>query len=935
MTNKVDIIGNYILSVLKFDNGDKANRALKNLPGCMVGHRKLVVEYNDRLSLGKSRASSSSPRRPVASVEGVSTAVVDPRFCPLSVQRVNVVKGLASSRRVRHGSTSSNEEAPAKSNSKASRPRRSRRGQGSRNNSPQEAQEIANSLGILDIGDESDNDSSSTTNSDVVIILTSDTPLQPRFIDNILNDDSLRVKSMSQESKWKCLATVQDLNAGRSLIDSLDGATGPGKIAARFQDFRHERDANVASLISDQPNGKMDLFPLLREYQNKYGCPLDLESLKHSSIVNLNEDDRTVSLLKGKIRKNRKGVPKSTATVHFNDGACTSSSAVNSYSNSPLCSHHDRRAQASDDFVLPTVVAKLGTITDLLDLALKEHPQGLHLESLLFCLNAMTSSPKYLIRVAKPEDGGVPLEQLVEATEMVERVQEGHVTFLRRKIAATWTSPRSKSLGEKQLELRILELLETADQHRLLRNDVMKKYQKKFGSDIDSEVSGYGGLDTFFNDLADTFFVFGKGSLTTVTLSLKYQKSIFLLSLRKMVSAVKSKDKFLPLDDLKAFEKSYLSTFSHPLDLGSFGVCYLSDILELAMNTNQNLVSFEDDLIRHTLEMREFYQHTVELISTRKGFSCSLANFDEMYVTKYGAYNMNSMAFRSLVEFCQELSHEFEISLGKPKTIRFTEKHQRKVLQESFMALLNGLPKKSIELDKFEEAFHHYHHRSLSWFLDSLPEKTIPDIVRTFEAESRIVVSESHISLLSISALSVVDFVCATMIVLLNAPPDHQMDTESAFKPEYAKLFMADASEGLNTILPNLPKLPETFLIQFEVGGRALIKLFPHAAVLCQIVSVFPPDLGLDCDQVKSLYESSFNQALNLHQFDSVLALCKSLPFLVKVTDGKICLNHGGQVFQQLSQNLSFSGDKGCQSSRRVLLRPKQKERKRMAANLR
>jgi hypothetical protein len=76
---------------------------------------------------------------------------------------------------------------------------------------------------------------------------------------------------------------------------------------------------------------------------------------------------------------------------------------------------------------------KLGDLSRLLAVALEQHGGEVPLESSLFCLNAARSAGMAMLRVVEGKDGGVPLEQLVEATGTADVIVRNNAAFIRRK----------------------------------------------------------------------------------------------------------------------------------------------------------------------------------------------------------------------------------------------------------------------------------------------------------------------------------------------------------------------------------------------------------------------------------------------------------------------------------------------------------------------
>jgi hypothetical protein len=497
--------------VLKFENGDKAARALNNLRGEKIGNKMLQVDFNKRLNFVHAlnrRSQSSSPNsggrtRQVAAVTAITAATAlanRPRSDAMNIQRavrnesinscedneddqyegaaasarsapvvhrpweqqqqqqqqrkvlppsrtfqpLHIVRDLNSkTRRVRTvdvgGGGGGNDDEDSGSSTTASSEgetgggkQRQRRPRERKRRASAGRKDIESRMQMLNMAEENRIDPANivTVPASVTVVIrnivTAATQVMiSSTLKGVLSDRKLPYNGFyltklrrppnqkSTEDKFELRIEVNDVLAAQKIVDAMDSLPyGCKKLKPEFANPKEGLEARVYLVLRDFRMGKATWSQFLTRYSSKFAGAGDLNSITISGLRKMSR----------------------VAIGESGNGGETTLALVPevSFGQPPP-------ANSATSFLHPCVVTTLDNLRERVSRALKMFsPYGIPYCKMLAALNATADSKADHILVLPSDNCGVPLEQLLEALNMVrlERDAYGEYKFFEKPPAA-------------------------------------------------------------------------------------------------------------------------------------------------------------------------------------------------------------------------------------------------------------------------------------------------------------------------------------------------------------------------------------------------------------------------------------------------------------------------------------------------------------------
>ena len=741
---KVKFMSSQGTAVLKFENGDKANRALKIMAGELVGKRRIHVDFNKRLNyVNNKRSESKSPapaqafggrRRPVAEVRAFSTTsnelpsgralagetefpndvnsdegdgndgdafVIDveeesenaisaplstrpkedqhkrerlPKslFLPLCIERdLNSQRRKVKSvgHRYNNNGSRNDEDAydstatnssdcpeslngrrPKKQNVRPGRRRKSRR----RNQSTEDIEERIDMISVSD----GNADVIDVPPPVVVVVGNIVTQAKETAVKSALGEalkerkvfyTAITVQRVrppapndDESIHYECRIDLEEVDTAQTVVNFMSSFPyGREKLAPRFEDPLDAVKARLLEMLKDESADAVFLKDLKLKYGSKFNRQdMDsitvgrLKSMPQLEVRNLGGFDVTVAL-----RSRRR--PPYVASVGL-----------------PL----PMPASVDISYIHPCVHTTLENLKERLHKAMETYaPYGIPYSKILSALNATVSGGQG-IGVMPAERGGVPLEQLMEATGMIklERDSYGEYKFVPKD------ANRVKASGSaevKKIERQVSTILNEAPYHRMKRSELERNFRSRHGHNLETVCRPFGGvckiLGTDENSvIRSSFSVIGVGDEAEVILSHARQKTIFMLCLRKILAALDDDSGGGHVGnetlDVGRFVELYEAVLSkgRRFTIARFGVCTLSCMWSALRRTKQRLVSMREESVKYSQEFVVFLRNSQNVFSTEM---ISTEEFDARYCRKFGVYRISEFTFSSIEECFDEL----------------------------------------------------------------------------------------------------------------------------------------------------------------------------------------------------------------------------------------------------------------------------------------
>ena len=764
-------------AVLKFENGDKASRALKTMKGEMVGNRKIQVDFNRRLNFvaalnRRSQSASPSPSppattRPTAAVTPVRPTGARPRqaslqrtirndpaayssttdddgeaavaaatplrpggiagpssssssfgitYTPLRVQRnltgsnatrsVHAVEGDDRDGNSNNGNSSASSDSSRRS---PRRPRRKRKGSSQSRLTTMGQLERQMESAVLTSSAAEDDDIVTVSASVMTVIRNIVTPKNKKEATKALkailakrkisyNVFSIRqllgdVGAADRLAHFECEIETEDLASAQRVVDCMDGfAFDAGRIQADFVNEDEGVRARVLSLLqSTTPAGEASAVltaeGLRTKYLQRYGegrkddlSRLTVENLRRMpdlSLARRGDGQRTVDIRQEPSLRRKRG--SVISLLH------------------------------------PVVFTSLENLRERLQMALTIYAHyGIPYIKIMEALNATTADRERTI-VESNRPGGVPLEQLIEATGVAKLIKtpSGEVKYFRKPSAGQEVTEMANANDAflKKLENEILVLLEATPKHRMKVNKIAREYEAKFGTDLESACRPFGGLEIVFSSVASCWSsnricTIGMGHEAEVIPRHSYQRTVFLIALRKIISSQPEEvsEKSVYIGNEEEFRHHYEARIRRPFCLEQYGVCTVQDLVDSLFKTRQDIFERDGGHIALAPRLQQFIRNALDVLSNSEGFALSLEDFGNAYCAAHGPYSARSFTYPSIKELFSEFSHEFRmttrdgaehVSLSKSSVLRTLNQRLFDLLVRSADGMLpvNIIPK--------------------------------------------------------------------------------------------------------------------------------------------------------------------------------------------------------------------------------------------------
>ena len=819
-------------AVLRFENGDKTSRALTNMQDCMIGRRKIHVEYNRKLFNNKPLG-IDEPVKPVSSfqnnpqpclstpnfssfqvnaadssyqaLQSTSTShlendrgcqgptfTVDPtRIAPLSITKS---KGPVS-RRVRQLSDSSlagssedwdscNENS--RSSKRKTRSRRRRRKSGNSRNSSIDSS-INFGMAAMSVTD--DIPTSVHVQMEVIGITTLDSERKIESdLRRILSSSNIIVIDLKvewlEEVDYMVKLSVLNPGMGRQVKDTLDGMPfGYNCIKVRFCSAQDARDGMITTILDGKASLKLSRLQEL--CKSRFKENLTLNDVRRSCYVDIKPTlDKNDPLIQ--LRSNELNISSSKPVLSSDD------------LQSPLCPDHDPRAMASTSFSLPCVKIHLNELKQRIRNTLRSHPDGIPLESVHHCLNEAFPEMYQIIPCCPESSGGVPLEQLIEASCMTELVRKGSNKVLslvpRRPDFVERVARLSeiKTEDQKLVEKKILQLLEVAPYHRIKISALNQRYQEAYGVKLSDELENLNMIGgSIFGLFPNSFQVMGQNLESFIVSSNKYLVTTFMLATRKILAGMEKDERYLSITDEDRYSQAFEAMFPGcKFQIVNFGLCYLEDMFRLIESRDQNMLKFRGDRVELSGEIEKFVQNVVNILTDKESYHCSDNALDEDYVRRYGSYSVPRMSYKSISGLFKEFNQEFCLierpEKQKSHLLSLSEKLKIKYIKGNLMILLAKWQANAIPLELLNDMYLKYFNRYLERDLRTLDCQDVDDFVAKL-SDDQILVQQGYLILRE--GFFFVSLELKAMSLLFHRPHTCQMQIQREFVPVFKKIF--------------------------------------------------------------------------------------------------------------------------------------------------
>jgi hypothetical protein len=216
----------------------------------------------------------------------------------------------------------------------------------------------------------------------------------------------------------------------------------------------------------------------------------------------------------------------------------------------------------------------------------------------------------------------------------------------------------------REVEHRVLKLLDSEPCHRMKRTDMETLYLAKFRVGFEAACRPFGGSAKVMTGRPDAYIhVIGLGVAAEVASTHSYLRTYFLHAVRKILAAQPGEisEKSVPAADGKEFADLYRRRIGHPFSLTTYGVCHLADLFGSVIKAKQSVLAICGDRVGVSAELGIFVRNAADLIGRSEGLALAIEDFDERYVSSYGNYSVSDFTYKSILELFNEFSHEFGV----------------------------------------------------------------------------------------------------------------------------------------------------------------------------------------------------------------------------------------------------------------------------------
>lgn len=559
--------------------------------------------------------------------------------------------------------------------------------------------------------------------------------------------------------------------------------------------------------------------------------------------------------------------------------------------------HFIGRANAKSVLILPTVLITLSKLEVKLRSVFRTFCNNIPLDMILDELNAV--DPSDPIPLVAPNDGGVPLEQLLDALGLSEIVHGIHGrVFVRPKGEKSKATPKNPALVA--LERKFLHVLELSPFHRMVwQTDFYERYYATFQERLDDVCVPFGGVESVLDQLKDTFRLIGLKDKSEITLSINYQKRVFMIALRKVLASQKNLRQGMSVDP-KVLGPLFEKRLKKPFRINDFGVCTIEDLLEIMLNSKQNLFHLTDDKLHFKEGILNFLNQSVAILSKVKGYSCSIQEFDQMYTQAYGAYSIASMSFKSLKDLCSEFMHELEYSLGSsesPDQISLSKRHKLRHLKASICEVIKGNQEHFLRLDRLHDECMKTKQYDLKANL-VLHGQDLPTLAKILGNETDLIsvpCSGGEIALAWKEGQWLERFRKRIVFLLFHCPG--QRIRISLLERLFAMTYGSDLFLTMNEV-EDMLQGSEALLFTKEVSGEKLIHLHEKGVLLAYLVIQVSKSNGkLKVKNLSPQWRARYNPVMSGWTDEALVGLTNVLPGVLTFNRGVLTLDPQGSRF--------------------------------------
>ena len=259
---------------------------------------------------------------------------------------------------------------------------------------------------------------------------------------------------------------------------------------------------------------------------------------------------------------------------------------------------------------------------------------------------------------ASLKDGGVPLEQLIEMVGGYEVIAENGIDFIRpiRTTLPKYFTEKTDLL--KDFESKVLKLMEKAPNHRMrMSTDLPASFVSEYNVELSSAIAklALNPSESVFDFLPKTFKLIS--SKDVIILSRSYYLRILLIVVRKMLAGLEGADDKKFLFNHDTFAEIFYKRFKKPFYVTDFGLCYVEDILDVFQGEEQHVFLVENSFVCLGERMKTFFRNSSKILLNTP--SVGTAEFDEKYVTQFGAYSISVLTYTHIKDFFEDFSEDF------------------------------------------------------------------------------------------------------------------------------------------------------------------------------------------------------------------------------------------------------------------------------------
>ncbi|TRY77194.1 hypothetical protein TCAL_10541 [Tigriopus californicus] len=549
--------------------------------------------------------------------------------------------------------------------------------------------------------------------------------------------------------------------------------------------------------------------------------------------------------------------------------------------------------------ILPTVLTTLSKLKDRLQKAFWTHNNNIPFDSMLDALN--TKDPNDPIPILPAKQGGVPLEQLLNALDMSEVVHGIHGrAFVCPK--GEKPKPNAKNPGLAVLERKFLHVLELTPFHRMVwETDFYESFYVAFQERLNDVCAPFGGVENVLDQLKDTFRLIGMKEKAEITLNIHYQKRVFMIALRKVLASQPPTSLRRGMSvEPKALAPLFEARLKKPFRVNDFGVCTVEDLLEIMLKSKQNLFHLAEGRLHFKDGILSFLTRSASILSRVDGYSCSVEEFNRLYTQAYGAYSIANMSFKSLKDLCSEFMHELEFSPGNPGSpdrISLSKQQKLRHLKATVCQVVKGSQEHLLPLDQLHAECMNKNQYDLTANL-AYHGLDLPSLAKSIGNETdwvTVACSGKKVALAWNNGQWLERFQKRIVFLLFHCPGRRIRITllERLFTMTYGGgLFLSLAQ------VEDMLKGPDAILFAKEVSGEKIVQLHEKGVILACLATLVPKSNGkLQVANVPPTWRARYDQVMAGWSNEELAKLVNFVPGVLTFNEGFLTLDPEGSQF--------------------------------------